>query len=38
MVVDDIDYNRFAMISIVESLGLHCSEAVNGKNCLEKVE
>lgn len=38
MVVDDIDYNRFALSEIMDSIGLKCEEAVNGKNCIDKVE
>lgn len=37
MVVDDIDYNRFALTSIMETLELNCIEAVNGQDCIDQV-
>lgn len=37
MVVDDIDYNRFAVVSIMETMNLNCIEAVNGQDCIDQV-
>lgn len=36
MVVDDIDYNRFALTQIFTSIfDLECLEAQNGKDCVD---
>lgn len=37
--VDDIDYNRFALVSIISNIfDLDCVEACTGKDCIEQVE
>lgn len=39
MVVDDIDYNRFAIVEIMKGIfDLDCSEAGNGAECLDRVQ
>ena len=39
LVVDDIDYNRFALVSIINNIfDLDCHEACTGKDCVEQVE
>ena len=38
MVVDDIDYNRFALTQIISNLfDLECMEACNGMDCIEQI-
>jgi hypothetical protein len=38
LIVDDLDYNRFVLKGMLEKrFGLKIMEAVNGKDCIEKL-
>jgi CheY-like chemotaxis protein len=39
MVVDDIDYNRFALVAILKSIfDIDSDEATNGQECIDKIK
>ena len=38
MVVDDIDYNRYCLNEVLQCLGMTCLEAINGQDCIDKIE